>query len=251
MLDYDGTLAPFRRQRNQALPYPEVAARLEQIVRSGHTKVVIVSGREIQEVVSLLGIEPLPEIWGVYGLQRRTADGKVEVTPVEQRYLDALCDALRWLEYQHLAGSAETKRGSLALHWRGLNPSEIEEVRGRVLLGWDAIARDTGLTLVGFDGGLEVCAPGIDKGDVVRTMLKEMGPDVPAAYLGDDITDEPAFEAIRDRGLSILVRPQWRQTFARLWLKPPGGVLEFLVGWSSACQRRTDADGIQAEAANG
>jgi len=250
MLDYDGTLAPFRQQRDKAVPYPEVASKLEEIIRGGRTRVVIISGREVREVVSLLGIDPQPEMWGVYGLQRRRPGGNVEVTPVEQRYLSALCDALRWLEYQRLAGSAETKNGSLAFHWRGLRPSEMEEVRGRVLLGWNAIAKDTGLSLVEFDGGLEIRAPGIDKGDVVRMLLEEMGPDVPAAYLGDDVTDEPAFEAIRDRGLSVLVRPQWRQTNARIWLKPPAGVLDFLAGWLDACQQQTTKTGGRAEAAN-
>jgi len=250
MLDYDGTLAPFHRQRDKAVPYLHVAATLEEIVRDGHTRVAIISGREVREVVSLLGIEPLPEMWGVYGLQRRRADGKVEVASIDQRYLEALCDALRWLEYQQLAGSAETKSGSLAFHWRGLRPSEVEEVRGRVLLGWSAIAKDTGLSLVEFDGGLEIRAPGSDKGDVVRMLLQEMGPDVRAAYLGDDVTDEPAFEAIRARGLSILVRPQWRQTAARIWLKPPAGVVDFLAGWLDACQRHTPMSVSRAEAAN-
>jgi trehalose 6-phosphate phosphatase len=243
MLDYDGTLAPFRKQRDQAAPYPEVAAKLEEIVRGGQTRVVIISGREVQDVVSLLGIQPLPEMWGVYGVQRRSTDGKIEVAPIEQRYLNALSDALRWLEYQQLAGSAETKSGSLAFHWRGLSATEIEEVRGRVLLGWDPIARDANLSLGEFDGGLEIRAPGIDKGDVVRMLLEEMGSDVRAAYLGDDVTDETAFVAIRGRGLSILVRPQWRQTAAHIWLKPPGGVLDFLDGWLKSCQpslKRTD-----------
>jgi trehalose 6-phosphate phosphatase len=251
MLDYDGTLAPFSLQRDKALPYPKVAAKLEEIVRGGHTRVVIVSGREVRDVVSLLGIEPLPEIWGVYGLQRRKADGKVEVAPIEQRYLSALCDVLRWLEYQQLAGFAETKSGSIAFHWRGLRPSEIEEARGRVLLGWNPIAKDTGLSLVEFDGGLEIRAPGIDKGDVVRMLMQEMGPDVPAAYLGDDVTDEGAFEALRDKGLSVLVRTQWRQTAARIWLKPPDGVVDFFAGWLDACRQQSAIPIGKVEAANG
>jgi trehalose 6-phosphate phosphatase len=249
MLDYDGTLAPFRKQRNEAIPYPEIAAKLEEIVRGGHTRVVIISGREVEEVASLLGIQPLPEMWGVYGLQRRRPDGKVEVAPFEQRYLNSLCDALRWLEYQELAGLAETKTGSLAVHWRGLSENETEEVRGRALLGWNAIARDAGLSLVEFDGGLEIRAPGIDKGGVVRMLLEEMGPGVRAAYLGDDVTDEPAFVAIGDKGLSLLVRPEWRQTAAQFWVKPPAGVLDFLCGWSDACQMRATRADMRAEAA--
>ena len=42
----------------------------------------------------------------------------------------------------------------------------------------------------------------------MRTILNEMDPEVPAAYLGDDNTDEDAFEAINGRGLSISDAPE-------------------------------------------
>jgi trehalose 6-phosphate phosphatase len=251
MLDYDGTLAPFRKERDRAFPYPDIAAALDEIVRSGHTRVVIVSGREVDQIAFLLGIQPMPELWGVHGLQRRRPNGALEMAPLEAWHLNALSNARRWLEYQQLTSLAEMKTGSIAAHWRGLSVPEMEEVRGRVLLGWKAIADDTGLFMMEFDGGLEIRAPGRDKGDVVCTLLQEMSPDVRAAYLGDDLTDEPAFRAIGERGLSILVRPQWRNTAARLWLKPPEGVVDFLTGWQDSCRRHDAVNDEKAGAANG
>src|ERR1022692_4886557 len=35
LLDYDGTLAPFHTQRDQAFPYPGVALLLQEIMRDG------------------------------------------------------------------------------------------------------------------------------------------------------------------------------------------------------------------------
>ena len=64
MLDYDGTLAPFHDERDSAFPYPGVAATLQDIIRGGHTRVVIVSGRGVDDLIPLLGIQPIPEIWG-------------------------------------------------------------------------------------------------------------------------------------------------------------------------------------------
>jgi trehalose 6-phosphate phosphatase len=75
-----------------------------------------------------------------------------------------------------------------------------------------------------------------------------MEPDTPAAYLGDDATDERAFRAISGRGLSVLVRPSWRQTAAELWLRPPEELLDFLNRWLEALRGR-DALGGQAAAA--
>ena len=67
LLDYDGTLAPFRVNRSTALPYPGVRELLDTIISAQHTRVVIISGRSIDDLVPLLGLQNLPEIWGSHG----------------------------------------------------------------------------------------------------------------------------------------------------------------------------------------
>jgi trehalose 6-phosphate phosphatase len=239
MLDYDGTLAPFREQRDRAFPYPGVGAVLQEIIRTGRARVVIVSGREAREIVPLLGIQPPPEVWGLHGIQRRKANGNTETLPLNERSLNALLDADRWLSSQQLRHQAEYKTGSIALHWRGLGDREMEDLRERVLLGWKPIAEHAGLDLLEFDGGMEIRVGVADKGDVVDTLLAEMIPDPPTAYLGDDATDESAFQALQGRGLSVLVRPRWRRTAAQVWLKPPEEMLDFLTRWLAACRERS------------
>jgi trehalose 6-phosphate phosphatase len=234
LLDYDGTLAPFRVERDDAYPYPGIVHLLQQIVCNGHTRVVIVSGRDISETVSLLGILPTPEVWGLHGLQRRKPDGTTETVRLERRYLDALSEADQWLVYKPLGHLAELKTGSIAVHWRGFEASRAEGVRQRVLLGWKPIAERSGLQLLDFDGGIEIRVPRADKGDVVRLILSEMEPGTPAVYLGDDVTDERAFQALLGRGLSVLVRSFWRETAAQVWLRPPEELLDFLTQWLEA-----------------
>ena len=104
--------------------------------------------------------------------------------------------------------------------------------------GLDVDCKAHGLKLLEFDGGIEIRPPEANKGDAVRTILSEMNPETPAAYLGDDNTDEHAFQAMNGRGLSILVRPRWRPTTAQLWLSPPDEVLDFLTRWLKACLER-------------
>jgi trehalose-phosphatase len=235
MLDYDGTLAPFREDPEQAFPYPGVSSVLQAIIRSARTRVVIISGRDVHDVIPLLDIKPHPEIWGLHGLQRLHPDGSVEVFPLEKRTLEALAVAEKWLRHEHLHHTAEIKVGSIAVHWRGLDQDEAKSVRRRVLLGWTPIANSR-LGLLEFDGGVEIRAPEADKGDAVRTVISEMDSDTPAAYLGDDNTDEHAFEAMAGRGLSVLIRPRFRETAAQLWLRPPHDVLDLLARWLDACQ---------------
>jgi len=170
----------------------------------------------------------------------------VETVRIVEHYLDSLSDADRWLDSQRLRQRAEFKTGSIAVHWRGVSDGRVEKLRSRVLLGWDPIAKRTGLELLDFDGGVEIRVPEADKGDVVQFVLSEMEPGTPAAYLGDDTTDERAFEAIRDRGLSVLVRPQWRPSAAQLWLKPPEELHDFLAQWQEAVHGR-QALGMETE----
>jgi trehalose 6-phosphate phosphatase len=251
LLDYDGTLAPFQAERNQAYPYPGVALILQEIVRSGSTRVVVISGRDARDVVALLNIWPHPEVWGIHGLQRLSTDGSMHMPLLDERALRGLCDADRWLGYQHLRRKAEFKAGSIAMHWRGLRKSGVEHLRARVLLGWRPIAKYSGLDLLEFDGGVEIRACLADKGDAVRTFLSEISPDAQVAYLGDDSTDESAFLAMQGRGIRVLVRPRWRQTAAEFWLKPPRELAYFLGWWLKLCVERHAFDsGALAAVAN-
>jgi trehalose 6-phosphate phosphatase len=250
ILDYEGALAPFRNNPEQALPYPGVSAVLQQIVRFSKTRVVIISGRDAKDVIPLLRIEPHPEVWGFHGLQRLKPDGNSELSPPDKNMLDALAAANNWLHYQQLQSAAEYKMGSVAVHWRGLSGCELAEIRGRVLLGWMPLAKQTGLTVLESDGGVEIRARKANKGAAVRIIMSEVNPDTPTAYLGDDASDEHAFQAVNSRGLSILVRPQWRITSAQLWLRPPDEVLDLLERWLQAGRKQNKSCYSAAAAVN-
>jgi len=238
LLDYDGTLAPFSVDRGQAFPYAGVTRVLADIMRTGYTRVAIITGRDAREVVSLLGIEPAPEIWGAHGLQRLGPDGGHYIPQLDQDVLQALWDAQTWLSNHSLADLAEVKPGGIAIHWRGMAKLQIEEIRNQVLLGWFPIAQRSFMSVLEFDGGLEMRARECDKGDAVQAIISELQKDAPIAYLGDDNTDERAFRALGERGLSVLVRPVRRKTSAKLWLKPPEELLDFLSRWNRACRKR-------------
>ncbi len=90
------------------------------------------------------------------------------------------------------------------------------------------------LHLLAFDGGLELRSTDRNKGTVVGHLLMTEPAGIPAAYLGDDLTDEDAFAAIGTRGLSLLVRSEARASRARFWLRPPEELLDFLDSWIEA-----------------
>jgi trehalose-phosphatase len=232
LLDYDGTLAPFCADRNRAFPYPEVPPLILRIMRSG-TRVVLISGRPVGEIIQLSGIRPQPEVWGSHGLERLKADGQYEVSsvPVHKDYLLA---AEAMLRDAGLENQIEVKPGGVAVHWRGLDPAKAEKLAREVPRLWKPLLERAPLRLLEFDGGLEIRVAGPGKGDAVRAILKESGPGAVVAYLGDDQTDEDAFHALKGNGLTALVRPQSRPTAADIWLQPPHELLQFLEEWLRA-----------------
>ncbi|MEW6733752.1 MAG: trehalose-phosphatase [Acidobacteriota bacterium] len=231
LLDYDGTLAPFQIERDKAFPYPGVREILTTIIEARHTRVVIVSGRQVSDIVRLLELNPLPEIWGSHGQERLMPDETYEVAQFDEFALRGLFEADTWLGTIRLSDRCEHKPGCLALHWRGLDPEAIKAIRKNIWSDLALLAKQTGLWLNEFDGGIELCVPGRGKGFVVKTLLAEVDEKTKVAYLGDDLTDEDAFNAIKGKGLSILSRPQFRSTVADWWIKPPNEVLEFLNCW--------------------
>jgi trehalose-phosphatase len=233
MLDYDGTLAPFHENPECAVPYPEVVAVLEEIAQAGGTRLVIVSGRPADEVPPLLSLTVQPEIWGSHGWERLLPDGQRVVEQPGAQSQAALAAAVSAVADLLQDGARlERKLASVALHWRGLPARVVEDLEHRAHSAWRPIAAGGAVEVLRFDGGVELRSVGCNKQSAVKAVLSETSPDSAVAYLGDDMTDEDAFRAVKLRGLGVLVRPELRQTEADVWLKPPHELLAFLRRWS-------------------
>ncbi len=242
LLDYDGTLAPFRTERDKAFPYSEVPPLVSKIMKRG-TRVVLISGRSARELAGLSTILPHPEIWGSHGLERLLPDDSYEIRelPVTQR--TGLALALRSLRSEELRselgaeienGRVERKPGGIAVHWRGLAVEEAEKWQTAISRLWTPLLAEYSLSLLNFDGGTEIKAAGEDKGKAVGVIQTEADSRAAIAYLGDDQTDEDAFKALKGKGLTVLVRPQYRPTAADVWLQPPHELIGFFHDWLGA-----------------
>lgn len=231
LLDYDGTLAPFHLDRYRAYPYPKVLPLIERIVQTGRTRVVIVTGRPAVEAKTLL--DPLGdlEIWGAHGMERMLPDGTYRQIGIDPETIEVLSWAKERVIKAGLVSLAEFKPGGIAIHWRGMTDAEAEGIEARIREDWMAIAEPPALKLLEFECGLELRVVHPDKGDAVAAIIAESGTDAQIAYLGDDLTDEDSFRVLNGRGLTVLVRPEYRDTAAQLWLKPPHALIAFFEEW--------------------
>jgi trehalose-phosphatase len=235
LVDYDGTLAPFSANRQRAFPYRNIPELLRKIQSSCNTRLIITSGRSAREVGPLLGLYPPPEIWGTHGIERLYASGRYEQADVSEDTLKVLEQSEDALERAGLGEQVEVKLAAVAVHWRGMTPSEIIKIRTTAYRVLEPLAVPFGLLLAEFEEGVEIRLREANKGMALKGLLSRLPPDVPVAYLGDDITDEDAFRALNGRGLSILVNAKPRFTAAKLVLRPPEDVAAFLSAWITAC----------------
>ena len=71
----------------------------------------------------------------------------------------------------------------------------------------------------------------IDKGTAVNQIMSTSLAGSVFEYLGDDLTDEYAFQQLSNRGLKVLVREEPRETLADIRLTPPDELVCFLGKW--------------------
>jgi trehalose 6-phosphate phosphatase len=231
LVDYDGTLAPFQQDRDLAYPYPHVESILNAIHRCGNTRIIVITGRAIHDLQNLFRSLNNLEVWGAHGMEHKLVDGTYRQTAIRPEVAAVLTQAKKWLFAANLTSLAEIKPGGIAVHWRGLPNAEIENVQSRLREGWTPLAAQPGVKLFNFEAGLELRVAHPDKGDAVTAILENLDRTVPVAFLGDDFTDEDAFRVLATRGISVLVRPEYRETRADIWLKPPDELIEFLQLW--------------------
>ena len=236
LLDFDGTLAPFRIDPSKVRPWAGVSELLCEIERTGRTRIAIVTGRPAREVALQLGVRDALEIWGLHGAERLYADGRLEHEELasEQQAILETCRSA--IGEARLGVRVEHKRNAIVVHWRGKPAKSVQILRGRILELFRPGSVGAEMNLLQFDGGIELRA-GQNKGDAVRKILNEISVNTPVAYLGDDATDEDAFLALAGRGLGVLVRREWRPSAAQAWLHPPAQLREFLATWLRVTQR--------------
>ncbi len=230
-LDYDGTLTPI-------VARPELAVMgdtMREVVRNlaMYCPVAIVSGRDRVDIQHLVCLETLYYA-GSHGFDIAGPQGMPIQHRVGERFVPTL-DATEAALYRHLdhieGVLIERKAFSIAVHVRHLLTHREREVESQL----DAILSREPKLRKGRGKKVFELQPAInwDKGQAVLWLLHALGLEDPAVtplYIGDDVTDEDAFQALAraDRGVGILVAETPHPTAAQFTLRHPGEVQHFL-----------------------
>jgi trehalose 6-phosphate phosphatase len=227
-IDYDGTLTPITQKPEDA----RISEEMRQAVLDLAQKctVGIISGRDLSDVKNMVGIEDIIYA-GSHGFDISSSDQNMNY----QRGLDYLPDLDQAEKSLHnflqgIAGcQVERKKFAIAVHYRRVDERlvpEIEAVVDKMLVSHPKLRKTGGKMIFELRPDIDW-----DKGKALSWIMKKLhldGDEVLPFYIGDDLTDEDAFQELRKRGITILVRDETRTTHAQYVLDNTEGVRQFL-----------------------
>jgi trehalose-phosphatase len=225
ILDFDGTLSPIASHPENAV-LPVGTGKLLEDLRNNGTIIAVVSGRGLEDVTARVGVQGIiyvgnhgMEIQGISPLFGDLTDKKGIIERISR-------EGERTLAGLH-GIILEDKQLSLSIHYRMAEPETVEELMerfARMIAPYEDNLRITLGRKV-----IEVRPKGVpDKGDIALH-LAGLFPSFTPIYIGDDATDEDAFEALQEKdAITVLVSPKGRKSRARYFLKDPEDVMRLL-----------------------
>ncbi len=234
-LDFDGTLTPIVQRPELARLPPRARKVLSDLSRSSDVTVCVVSGRSLPDLKNRVRIPGLVYA-GNHGFE---IDGpKIShVHPSADSFKDLLKKIAKSLElvFKPIPGIlVENKKFTLSIHYRMADPQKVDYAK---LLLFREIGGYLGKSQVVLTEGKKVweIRPPIEwnKGRTVlwlfARLLAKSKERVLPVFIGDDMTDEDAFKALRHRGMGIRVTDEpEKPTEAAYFLYSPAEVFSFL-----------------------
>jgi trehalose 6-phosphate synthase/phosphatase len=202
-LDYDGTLAPIAESPDRAvIPHTtySLVAKLAQRV-----PVAIVSGRSVEDIQKRLAIDGVVYA-GNHGAEVRSGDKTLVSGRSDQVrvLLEEMLGRLQRALAPFKGVLIEDKGVTASVHYRNVDLKNLSDVA--VLFRSIAREYEKDFRITSGKKVFEVRPIGArHKGDAVTWIADNLGHGKIPIYIGDDVTDEDAFRAIKGRGLSISV----------------------------------------------
>lgn len=201
LLDFDGTLAPIVDHAGEAAMPDATRRALERVMAIPGVQVAVVSGRGLADVRERAAIPDIAYA-GNHGMEIQ-GPGVDRIHPEAAAARPQLEEAKRRIEAAigSIPGAwVEDKQLTLSIHYRQSPRERVPEIERAVRAAVDGEPR------LKISSGKEVLEvrPRVEwhKGKAVLFLLEQMRPPAgaPVLYLGDDVTDEDAFHALRESG---------------------------------------------------
>jgi trehalose 6-phosphate phosphatase len=207
--DFDGVLSPIVDDPEKAQAFPRAFQALADVGKMVGS-VAIVTGRPVSFLISRDGFGSLLSIpdfavYGHYGRERWDSASRTTVSAPQDRGIEAIHQELRRLLGQpgvHEGSWLEDKGSAVAIHTRrAADPALALATLNEPV---KELAERHDLRVEPGKMVLEIRPHGMQKGDVLRTIVRDRAARA-VLYVGDDLGDLSAFAAVdelRENGVS-------------------------------------------------
>ncbi|PIP19379.1 MAG: trehalose-phosphatase [Candidatus Omnitrophica bacterium CG08_land_8_20_14_0_20_41_16] len=212
LLDYDGTLTPIVETPEKAVISKKAKELLQKLSKNHNCKLAIISGRSLKDIKNIVGIKDIIYA-GNHGLEIEGPEIKFR-TPVSPRSKEVIGNVYKRItnKLSRIKGVLIEDKGlAISAHYRRVNNKDVPEFKrifGEITAPF--VIRDK-IKITKGKKVFEIKPPvKWTKGSAALWFLARqkfaLGEDnVFPVYIGDDITDEDAFRALKNKGLTIFV----------------------------------------------
>ena len=229
LLDYDGTLTPIVSRPELAVLSEDMRDVLKKIAEKYPT--AIISGRAIDDVKNMVKVENIYYA-GNHGFEisndRKLANPDAEKTRV---VINEICRKMQ-KNLIHIKGSiVENKGVTASVHYRMVPDDDFAELE-KIFKGVIASYVEKGKIRITKGKKVFEIRPNVewDKGKAVKWVIAVLEKKGTPVYIGDDRTDEDAFIALKNRGITVLVSEKIKKSNAEYYLRNVDEVKIFLEG---------------------
>jgi trehalose 6-phosphate synthase/phosphatase len=204
LLDYDGTLVPFKPEPQLAKPDRDLLALLQTLSGNPRNTVVLVSGRDKETLARWFARTPLHLVaehgtwikenlgeWKMLKPQPR--EWKDRIIPILEQYADRLPGSF-----------IEEKEYSVVWHYRNAHPEQAQLLAGELTDHLVTFTANIDVQVLQGKKVVEVRNAGIHKGVAARHWMSRMDYEF-VLGIGDDWTDEDLFKVLPESAYSIKV----------------------------------------------
>ncbi|MFN3739318.1 MAG: trehalose-phosphatase [Thermodesulfovibrionales bacterium] len=219
-LDFDGTLVPIQKDPSKCFLSEDIKKQLKLLAHSKNIYLTIISGRSLSDIKKRVGLRKIC-YGGNHGFDiscpslRYTHPKALSAKPIINHVKQQLQKEIKNIKGAFL----EDKGYSLSLHFRSVKEEYIHPLKIIFYKKVKGFLKKKLLTVMRGKMVLELIPDASwNKGKAVLYILRRLGKDYLPIYIGDDQTDETAFETLKKSGITIQVGKS-KKTSARYYLK--------------------------------
>lgn len=189
--DFDGTMSPIVAVPADARTVPETQAAMTELARLPHTSIAVVSGRSLEMLHRLTALPSNAHLVGSHGVEF-DSDFAAGLRPAEKERLAEIARQAHDIAAHRPGVEVEMKPASVALHYRHVPQVDQPAVVAQIKAGPCAVS---GVHVTTGKMVVEIAAIATGKGVALERLRTQEGA-TSVVFLGDDVTDEHAFERL-------------------------------------------------------